>query len=96
MNHAAPRYALKPKPAALRLPDATVRLGLALLLGWLLHRDVCAQQVRLEMNPVWSGRPLVLAQPIKDTKLTGFSLTRFDGLLSELALQSLSKRFDSA
>lgn len=87
MNHAALTNQPKPKPIALRLPDAVVRWGMVLLLGWLLHRDVCAQQVRLEMNPVWSGRPLVLAQPIKDTKLTGFSLIRFDGLLSELALQ---------
>jgi len=87
MNHAALTNQPKPNPAALPLPVALVRWAVVLLLGGLLHRDVCAQQVRLELNPVWRGRPLVLAQPIKDGKLTGFSLTRLDGLLSELALQ---------
>jgi cytochrome c peroxidase len=87
MSHVAPTNQPRLKLTTLRLFDAAVRLGLVLLLGWLPQGDVCAQQVRLELNPVWLGRPLVLAQSIKDAKSAGFSLTRLDGLLSELALQ---------
>jgi cytochrome c peroxidase len=64
---------------------AALRWSVVLLLGFLCRAD--GQQIRLELNPLWHGRPLALTQPIKDAKPAGFSITRFDGLLSELALQ---------
>ena len=75
------------KPAARHQRFVVLWWRVVLLLGLLFRLDGLAQQVRLELKPVWHGRPLMLAQPITDAKPAGFSLTRFDGLLSELALQ---------
>jgi cytochrome c peroxidase len=87
MSHVAQINQRGVKLTAFHQRFAALRWGVVLLLGLLFRVDGLAQQVRLELNPVWHGRPLVLAQPIKDAKPTGFSLTRFDGLLSKLALQ---------
>lgn len=87
MNHVEQTHQPEFDFAALGLPCRAMRWGLVLLAGWLLQTEIFAQQLRLELNLVWRDRPLVLAQPIQASKADGFSITRLDGLLSELALQ---------
>jgi cytochrome c peroxidase len=48
---------------------------------------VSGQKLRLEFEPEWNGRPLVLNQPLPAGCVNGLSVSRFDGLLSRLALQ---------
>jgi hypothetical protein len=85
MSHIAQTNQREASSTALHQRFAALRWIVALLLGLLCRAD--GQQVRLELNPLWQDRPLALAQPIKDAEPAGFSITRFDGLLSELALQ---------
>ena len=46
-----------------------------------------AQKLRLDIEPEWQGKPLVLGNDLGDSKVTALSVSRFDGLLSDLALQ---------
>jgi cytochrome c peroxidase len=46
-----------------------------------------AQKLRLEIEPQWRGKPLVLGNQLSDSKVAKFSISRLDGLLSDLALQ---------
>jgi cytochrome c peroxidase len=46
-----------------------------------------AQKLRLEIEPEWRGNSLVLGRELSNTKADRMSISRLDGLLSELALQ---------
>lgn len=46
-----------------------------------------AQKLRLEIEPEWQGKPVVLGSELRDSKVEALSISRLDGLLSELALQ---------
>jgi cytochrome c peroxidase len=46
-----------------------------------------AQKLRLEVEPEWQGKALVLERELPASKADRMSISRLDGLLSELALQ---------
>ena len=65
-----------------------VRLACCLLLFWLLPLPRAgAQRLQLEIEPEWRGHGLNPGSQIKGSHLEGLSVSRLDGLLSELALQ---------
>ena len=45
------------------------------------------QKLRLEIDPEWQGKSLVLGTDLPNSKVTSLSVSRVDGLLSDLALQ---------
>ena len=45
------------------------------------------QKLQLEIEPEWQGKPLVLGQRLPNERVDGISVSRLDGLLSQLALQ---------
>jgi len=45
------------------------------------------QELRLEIEPEWLGKPLALEETLSSERVAGLSLSRVDGLLSRLALQ---------
>ncbi len=45
------------------------------------------QKLQLEIEPAWQGKPLVLGQRLPSERVDGISISRLDGLLSQLALQ---------
>lgn len=53
----------------------------------LLALPAPAQKLRLEFEPLWANAQLALASPLASSNATGLTVTRLDGLLSELALQ---------
>ena len=59
---------------------------LTLLLG---VSHTFAQKLRLEIEPEWQGKTLVLDQKLSGARVDGISVSRLDGLLSHLALQRL-------
>ncbi len=46
-----------------------------------------AQKMRLEIEPEWQGHSLILGNELPDSKVSRLSVSRLDGLLSQLALQ---------
>jgi cytochrome c peroxidase len=48
-----------------------------------------AQKLLLEIEPDWQGAPLLIGRELSGSKVAGISVSRLDGLLSELALQRL-------
>lgn len=45
------------------------------------------QKLQLEIEPGWQGTPLLVGRELPGSKVEGMSISRLDGLLSELALQ---------
>ena len=45
------------------------------------------QKLQLEIEPEWQGKPLVLNQKLSSERISEISVSRLDGLLSQLALQ---------
>jgi len=63
-------------------------LACSLLLGCLASLSpAVAQILRLEIKPVWCNQPLFLDKQLADAQVRGLSISRLDGLLSQLALQ---------
>ncbi len=48
-----------------------------------------SQKLQLEIEPEWQGKPLVLSRKLPGELGNGISISRLDGLLSQLALQRL-------
>ena len=46
-----------------------------------------AQKLQLEFDPEWRGAPLIPGRELPDAQAKSMSISRFDGLLSQLALQ---------
>ena len=64
--------------------------GIALA-GLVSARPAFAQKLQLEIEPEWKGSALVLGKEIPGGKVEGMSISRLDGLLSQLALQRADK-----
>jgi len=78
-------------PALPRRPDAKggpLRVRLALILfSAALVPLAHAQKLQLEIEPRWQGRELALHQNLSDAEGRTLSISRLDGLFSQLALQ---------
>jgi cytochrome c peroxidase len=62
-------------------------IAIAVSLAWLLTgRSSFAEKLQIQIVPEWKGHPIQLNSP-PGPELKGFSLTRIDGLLSDLALK---------
>src|SRR4051812_39392264 len=48
-----------------------------------------AEKLQIELVPQWNGRPLGCGKEIPRAKIHGFSISRLEGLVSELALQRM-------
>ncbi len=58
------------------------------VLGWLIFSpQMFGQKLQLEFEPEWQGRPLALNKKLPGARVDGMSISRLDGLLSQLALQ---------
>jgi hypothetical protein len=68
-----------------RVGGMVASLAILTWLGCLMPAS--GQKLRLEIEPEWQGRPLVLNQKLPGGKVGGISISRLDGLLSQLALQ---------
>ena len=62
------------------------RVSLLVPLICLVASLCSAQKLKFEIEPEWQGKPLVLGSELPG-KTDGFSVSRFDGLLSQLELQ---------
>jgi cytochrome c peroxidase len=63
-------------------------LACFLLPAWLVQLALAnAQKLQLEFDPEWRGAPLILGRQLPDAHAKAMSISRFDGLLSQLALQ---------
>src|SRR5687767_14786937 len=69
-------------------PDWRVWLtSFVLLLSTILPAP--AQKLQLEIQPQWHDQPIMLNGPLPSQQVNGLTLSRLDGLLSQLALQRL-------
>ena len=61
--------------------------GLVAFGGMVCISSAFAQKLQLEIEPEWQGKPLVLGRRLPSKQVDGISISRLDGLLSQLALQ---------
>ena len=64
-----------------------VIVGLMLLIWLVCLAPAFGQKLQLEIEPLWQGKPLALNQKLSGGRLADISISRLDGLLSQLALQ---------
>lgn len=69
------------------LPSRAWLGAILCLVNFVLPASGTAQKLRLEFEPQWQGRPLALNQTLSNSLVNGLSISRFDGLLSQLAVQ---------
>ena len=59
-----------------------------IVMTWLVQvSPAIAQKLQLEIEPEWRGSSLVLDRELNGSRVDGLSVSRLDGLLSQLALQ---------
>lgn len=61
--------------------------GMVALIWMFCLPQAFGQKLRLEIEPEWQGTRLAIDQKLAGTSVSGFSISRLDGLLSQLALQ---------
>lgn len=78
---------IRPRPGSFASAHRTWKTYAFPLALLLLALSAHAQKLRMEFEPLWANAPLAPARPPAHSHATNLTVTRLDGLLSELALQ---------